>query len=77
MLKRLAVLMVLLCGSTPAWADARSDCEKDSSTPDQRITACSAVIRGDAKAAWAYLMRGKAYRALDELDRAIAKDNEG
>jgi tetratricopeptide (TPR) repeat protein len=39
---------------------------------DLLITACTKIIRGDAKAAWAYDNRGIAYNAKGDNDRAIA-----
>jgi hypothetical protein len=73
MLKWLAILIVLVCGSTVAWADAKSECADWKNTlPDQSIATCSEVIRGDARAAWAYNNRGNAYKAKGDNDRAIA-----
>ena len=73
MLKRLAMLMALASASTTAWADARSECADWKNTPpDRSITTCSEVIRGDARAAWAYTNRGRAYAAKREHDHAIA-----
>src|SRR5712692_11102578 len=69
----------VLCIGTPVLAQTAQDrrwCEgEDAATPDQRITGCSAVIRGGRdkgeKLAEAFNYRGMAYRSKDDSDRAI------
>src|SRR5262245_13832229 len=46
MLKRLVVLMVLMCGSTAAWADAEADCHNPENIDlHRRIRGCTQYIR--------------------------------
>lgn len=59
MLKRLALVIAFGCSFTAAWADAKEDCADK--TGDAQVMACSEVIRGDKKAAWAYSNRAGAY----------------
>jgi len=70
MLKRLAVLLLLGCGSTAAWADAAKDCVDKSG--DEAVAACTETIRLNPKNAIAFYMRGTAYRLKDDNDRANA-----
>ena len=74
----LALAVIALAGA-PALAqkpDERRWCEgEDGATPDQRISGCSAVIRGDARRARSWRRRSTiaalAYRLKGDLERAI------
>jgi tetratricopeptide (TPR) repeat protein len=68
------VLLLLLQGGS-ALADARQDCAKLKG--DAAIAACSAAIRDDPRAAYAYINRGNAYYGKKEYDRAIARLQQG
>ena len=57
-----------------ALADSASLCS--SGTLDERIAACSKVIRGNAKATWAYINRGVAYEKKGDYDKAIADETK-
>jgi tetratricopeptide (TPR) repeat protein len=57
-----------------ALADSASLCS--SGTLDERIVACSKVIRGNAKATWAYINRGVAYARKGDYDKAIADETK-
>src|ERR1700730_15843779 len=57
-----------------ALADSASLCS--SGTLDERIAACSKVIRGNAKATWAYINRGVAYARKGDYDKAIADETK-
>lgn len=70
--RRLGVVVLLVGSSTSAWSDQKADCQRDTALPEQRIIACSAFIRDNPRADWAYVTRGSAYRAKGDLDRAIA-----
>jgi tetratricopeptide (TPR) repeat protein len=77
MLKGLVVLMVLVCGSITARADAAADCSHaDGIDMDRQIKACTEYIRQNpsnkTKLAAAYFNRGLAYQAKGDHDRAIA-----
>jgi tetratricopeptide (TPR) repeat protein len=72
MIKRMVILMLVAC-STPALADARSDCRYWRNLPPERaITGCSEVIRGDAQAVWAYGNRALVYDDKKDYARALA-----
>ena len=58
--------------ASTALANAQAECADRNTPPDRSIVTCSEVIRGDARAAWAYISRGNAYRAKGDNDRAIA-----
>jgi tetratricopeptide (TPR) repeat protein len=74
-----AILLSLLCIAAPALAQTpqeRRHCEgEDAATVDQRIAACSAVIKPGRdkgeKLAEAFNNRGIAYRFKGDFDRAI------
>ncbi len=81
MLKRLGVVVALVCGSATAWADAKSDCDKRKG--DIAIKACTELIRRDPKNADAYFNRALAYdydydydydRAIADFSKAIEID---
>ena len=72
MLRRLVVLMVVvLCGSTAAWADPSADCHPDKDA-DLSIRACTTLIEQNPGNALAYYNRSVAYYDKGEYDRAIA-----
>jgi Caspase domain/Tetratricopeptide repeat/TPR repeat len=75
MLKRLVLLMVFVCGSTAAQADAASDC-KQSEDRDLEIRGCTTVIQQNPRNSIAYVNRGIAYENKGEHDRAIADFNK-
>jgi tetratricopeptide (TPR) repeat protein len=67
------MLMLGLCCGAPALADAKAECKYwRHFSAEHAIAACSEVIRGDAKAAWAYGNRGLAYDDNKQYDLAIA-----
>jgi tetratricopeptide (TPR) repeat protein len=73
MFKLLIASLFLLVSASAALANAQADCaDRKRTPPDRSIVTCSEVIRGDARAAWAYINRGNAYRAKGDNDRAIA-----
>jgi tetratricopeptide (TPR) repeat protein len=55
-----------------ALRSAVASCMNVTIPSEPAIAACSAVIRSDAKAAWAYTNRGLAYSSNLDQDRAIA-----
>jgi tetratricopeptide (TPR) repeat protein len=66
--------------TSAALKDARSVCGNAKISAEQAIAACSIVIRSDAKAAWAYTIRGIRYASIVDLDhvdldRAMADIN--
>jgi Tfp pilus assembly protein PilF len=75
MLKRLVLLMVFVCASTAARADAASDC-KQSADRDLEIRGCTTVIQQNPRNSIAYTNRGIAYENKGEHDRAIADFNK-
>ena len=73
MIKRMMILMVVVCSSAPALADAKSDCRHWRNLPPERaIAACSEVILGDAGAAWAYGNRALVYDDKKEYEERVS-----
>jgi Flp pilus assembly protein TadD len=70
--KLLAVLMLLGLSTSAAPADDNADCANLNAPADRSIVACTSVILGNARAAWAYAARGRAHFNKDDNDRAIA-----
>jgi tetratricopeptide (TPR) repeat protein len=66
MLKQFVIFMVLLCVSPCAWADAASDCNKE--TGDVGIKGCTEVIRQNPRNAAAYYNRGLDYSLKFTID---------
>src|SRR4051812_13859885 len=71
MLKQLAMVVILGCGSTAAWADAASDCNQ-ATDKELRIRGCTTLIQHSPDDSMAYTNRGMAYHAKGDYDRAIA-----
>jgi tetratricopeptide (TPR) repeat protein len=57
--------------SQPAAADTRSDCTQTFNC-QLRISSCTAIIRNDSRAAWAYNNRGMGFEKTGDYGRAIA-----
>jgi len=74
MRERLVAFMMLVCGATTAWADAKQDCGNKSG--DVAIVACTEAIRSNPSDAVLYLNRGGEYASKNELDLAIADFNK-
>ena len=77
MLRRLAITLFALTCATGVLADEQTECDNENGPSDGVIIACSKVIKGDSRAAWAYFKRGNAYQFKGELDRAIGDYGEG
>ena len=69
--KSLIAMVVIMCGSTGAWADAKSDCLQDHDA-DLSIKGCTNIISEQPHAVWAYGTRGNAYFNKGDYDSAIA-----
>src|SRR5262245_4110344 len=70
-LRQLAMSILFVCGSTTAWADAKSDCLQRND-PDRKIRGCAEFIRDNPRNSRAYYFRGVGYHDKNELDHAIA-----
>jgi len=59
MFKILIASLFLLVSASAALANAQAECATGwkHTAPDRSIVTCSEVIRGDARAAWAYINR--------------------
>ena len=80
MRKRLVALMMLVCGTTTAWADAKQDCGNKSG--DVAIAACTEAIRSNPNSpsylntlAAAYAEKGRFSEAIDAGDRALTNSH--
>src|SRR5262245_19162442 len=66
----------LVVASSAALAGPLQDCNNASWDRDRQIHGCTAIIRRDKKAAWAYSNRGAAYLNKGEHDSAVADYSE-
>jgi len=75
MVRALVFALVMLLGTTAAWADDIADCNQTKNS-DLRISGCSKLIKSKQlnkkNRASAYTNRGNAYDDKGEFDRAIA-----
>jgi tetratricopeptide (TPR) repeat protein len=70
-------LVVLVCGSITARADAEADCRHaDNIDMDRQIRGCTEYIRQNPSNKVAYYNRGVAYQAKGDNDRAIADQSK-
>jgi len=72
MFKSVVVWLFLFLATPAALADAKSECDEGNAPPDRLIVACSEIIQGDPKAAWAFIGRAHAYWMNGDNDRAFA-----
>lgn len=74
MRRMLVAAIFLLAGNGGAYADRADDCV-NSKVPEQRVGACTWVIRSGnwsgAKLSWAYVNRGLAYDQMRDYESAV------
>lgn len=69
-----AVLLLLMAGSSPAFADDEDICANSRDLP-RKVEACSAIIARQPNAGWAYINRSYAYERMERYEEALADGN--